>query len=233
MDLEQICRLTLRANFPSFRNADITVSYYPYIGLTHTIRRRGNGWVLRISDHCRHAPAVVLEAVALILGCKVMRRRPPQEAVRTYRQFLNEPSIQRGVAERRLRRGRKRLAGAQGKTYALQDMFRELNERYFNNQIEVRGLGWGLRRGWSRLGHYDSLHQTITLSPVLDSPRVPQSTVAYILYHEMLHSLFNGTVVSGKRNHHPPEFQRAERGFPGYAEARNFLRRFCRTRGRF
>jgi hypothetical protein len=112
-------------------------------------------------------------------------------------------------------------------------MFRELNERYFNNQVQVRDLGWGQRRGWSRLGHYDPLHQTITVSPVLDSPRVPQSAVAFILYHEMLHSLFNGPVVTGKRNHHPPEFQRAEHAFPGYVEARSFLRKFCRTRGRF
>ena len=95
----------------------------------------------------------------------------------------------------------------------------------------MTALGWGLRRAWSRLGHYDPLHQTITISPVLDTPRVPRSVLAFVVYHEMLHALLD-EVPGRNRGFHPPEFRRAERAFPGYREARRFLREFSGRRGR-
>ena len=80
------------------------------------------------------------------------------------------------------------------------------------------------------MGHYDPIHHTITISPVLDSPKVPRAVVSYLLYHEMLHTLFTG--IGYRKRHHTPDFNRAERAFPSYAKARKFLDRFCRTRGR-
>lgn len=232
MDLQEICRATLGAHFPALREAEIVASFYPYISVTHTIRRRGGRWLVRISDHCRDAPAPVLQAIALILGSKIMRRRPPEGAVRLYRQFVGSPAIRQKVLERRRCRGRKHLGPAKGTIYCLDEIFRDLNRSCFGDRIEIRGLGWGLRRGWTRLGHYDPVHRTITVSPVLDSPNVPRSAVAYILYHEMLHSLFDGVADSGRHNHHAVAFRRAERAFPDYAAVREFLKRFCRRRGR-
>jgi hypothetical protein len=226
-ELQWLCRSVLRDAFPDFRNADIDAAYYPYIGLTHTIRRKRPGWIVRISDHCRHAPRQVLEAIVMILGCKVMRRRPRQEYLRTYRLFRRDPGIEEAVRMRRKMRGRKHLGGEAGRHYSLGEIYRELNSIYFNNQIEIAGIGWGLRRSRKRMGHYDPAHHTITLSPVLDAPAVPAFVVQYIVYHEMLHAVFENASGPGRKRHHFAEFRRAEEAFPHFASAKKFLGEYC------
>jgi hypothetical protein len=230
--LAAICRRTLRSRFSEFRDREIEATFYPYVALTHRIRKKGGAWILRVSDHCRDAPVEVLEAIALILGCKIQRRRPPEDVSETYARFCGRPEMQQRVRERRLARGRKLMRAPDGRYHSLEVIFADINRRYFNDQIEVNRLGWGLRPAWRRLGHYDPLHQTITLSPVLDSPEVPAYVISYILYHEMLHVLFDEGRQPGRR-HHPDEFKRTETAYPDYGEAKNFLREFCRNRGRY
>ena len=227
-ELQWLCRSILREAFPLFRNTDVDACFYPYIGLTHTIRRKGPGWIVKISDHCRKAPRQVLEAIVMILGYKVMRRRPLQAHLRTYELFRRDPDIAEAVRERRIRKGRKHIAGETGRYYSLETIYRELNSAYFNNQIDIAKIGWGLRRSRSRLGHYDPVHHTITLSPVLDAPGVPGFVVRYIAYHEMLHAVFEDTSAGGRKKYHHAEFRRAERAFPDFMRAKKFLGEYCR-----
>ncbi len=222
----------LQAAFPSFRNMEVRACFYPYIGLTHTIRRKKGGWLLRISDHCSRAPRFVLEAIAMILACKVLRRRAPKDMLRAYELFRRSPTVEAAVDARRLRRGRKVIREAAGSHHALAEIYRDVNRLFFNSQVEIRKLGWGPRWSWGRLGHYDPVHHTITISPVLDSPRVPREVVAYILYHEMLHTLFEDPPAGGRKRHHPRAFRDAERSYPAYPKVKRFLDRFCQTRGR-
>ena len=231
-ELQLICRSMLPAMSATFRDVEIIAGFYPYIGLTHTIRRRDSAWVIRISDHCALAPRTVLESIVTLLGCKVLRRKPPSEALRLYEQFRRDPEVERQVRMRRLQRGRKQIVDPRGRHHSLADIYHELNRLYFNRQVDIRNLGWGARRSWSRLGHYDPVHHSITISPVLDSPKVPRMVVSYLLYHEMLHTLFDDTRGGVRKRHHTPEYYRAERAFPHYAAARSFLDRFCHTRGR-
>ena len=231
-ELEWICRSLLHSSFNFFREAEIEASFYPYIGLTHSIRRKGPTWIVRVSDHCRYAPRAVLEAIVYLLACKVTRRRPPATMVRLYDQFRKEPSVSDAVDERRLRRGRKMIASAAGRFHCLEEIYRALNRRYFSEQIEIRKIGWSPRRGWSRLGHYDPIHYTITISPVLDAARVPRSVVAFLVYHELLHALFDVGPSRGHRQHHPPAFRKAEQTYEDYSSAKKFLSEFCRSRGK-
>jgi hypothetical protein len=230
--LQEICRSTLQAFSSSFRDKEIVAGFYPYVGLTHTIRRRGSSWVLRISDHCSQAPRHVLESIVILLACKVLRRKPPSEAVQTYNRFRRDWEVMDRVEARRLLRGRKHIVDVPGRHHSLDEIYRELNRDYFNGQVEVRKLGWGARRSWNRLGHYDPIHHTITISPVLDSPRVPRSVVSYLLYHEMLHTVFDAAGTRMRKRRHTKEFHRADRAFPRYAVVRRFLRRFCEGHGR-
>jgi hypothetical protein len=231
--LQWLCRSVLRALFPAFCNGNIEACFYPYIGLTHTIRRKGATWVVRISDHCRNAPRPVLEAIVVILACKIMHKKPRMEFLRAYEIFRKDPSIVKAVRERRLLKGRKHMAEHAGKHHFLEAIFREINSLHFNNQIEVARIGWGIRKSWGRLGHYDPVHHTITLSPVLDSPVVPRFVVSYIVYHEMLHSVFEDAASRSARKHHPPEFHRAEKAYPDYARAKKFLREYYGRRHKF
>ena len=231
-ELEAICRSALHELSGSFRDKEIVAEFYPYIGMSHTIRWRGSYWRIRISDHCRLAPPHVLRSIASLLACKVLRRKPPSEALQIYELYRRTPEVEQGVKTRRLQRGRKRIAGSRGRYYSLDEIASELNRRYFHDQVEVRKLGWGARRSWGRLGHYDPVHHTITISPVLDSPGVPRYAVSYLVYHEMLHTLFDSSRATMRERHHTAEFRTAEKAFPQYLEARGFLNRFCRTRGR-
>jgi predicted metal-dependent hydrolase len=228
--LKWICRSVLQSSFPIFRGAEIDACFYPYIGLTHTIRRKGTRWMIRISDHCRYAPRPVFEAIVMILGCKIARKRLPDRFLQIYEAFRKDPWIEESVRERRRRKGRKRIAACEGKHHSRAEIYKEINARFFNNQVEVRKIGWGLRKGWRRLGHYDPIHHTITLSPALDSPKVPDYVVRYIVYHEMLHAVFEDTPSCGFRRHHPPEFHRAERAHPDFPRAKKFLREYFGNR---
>jgi len=149
-----------------------------------------------------------------------------------YEQFRRDPELEAGLRRRRLQRGRKLINSSKGRHHALREIFEELNGKHFNHQLHIKQLGWGPRRSWSRLGHFDEVHNSITISPVLDSPRVPRGVVSYILYHEMLHILFSGTDGHGRGRHHPPEFRRAEEAYPDRASIKRFLNEFCRSRGK-
>lgn len=223
--LDWICRSVLCAAFPEFSRMKVEASFYPYIGLTHTVRRKGSVWKFRISDYCRHAPEAVLESIIVILACKVTRRKPGRKYLRTYEAFRKYPPVLEAIRERRLKRGRKYFAVHSGNIHSLQRICQELNHRHFNDQIDIRRIGWGIRKSRKRLGHYDPIHQTITLSPVLDSPEVPEYIIQYIVYHEMLHAVFEDGASVHK--HHPPEYRRAEKAYPDYARAKKFLAKFC------
>ncbi len=230
--LQWLCASVLQSSFPLFRNTDIEVEFYPYVGLTHTLRRKDTKWILRISDHCRRAPVNVIEAIVKILACRVMRRKPSRRIVEIYDQYRRDPEIECVVRRRRAMRGRKQFSGKPGEYHSLRQIYRELNGLYFNNQIEVSRIGWGLRKSRDRLGHYDPVHNTITLSPVLDTPEVPLYAVKYIVYHEMLHALFGDARFAGFRKHHPREFRQTESAYPDYARAKKFLADFSRSQRR-
>jgi len=225
-ELQWLCRSILQEDFPEFRDMEVAARFYPYIGLTHTIRRKGAAWVVRISDHCAHAARPVLEAIVRILVGKMKHRRPHQKYLQTYEAFRNDPWIKEAVRERRLRKGRKHITEETGRHHSLQELYQELNSCFFNNQIELCRIGWGLRRSRLRLGHYDPVHHTITLSPLLDQSEVPRFVVRYIVYHEMLHAVFESTPAGRFTRHHTSEFRRAERAYPDFEPAKKFLREF-------
>ena len=227
-ELQWLCRSILREALPDSRNMEVDARFYPYIGLTHTIRRKGSAWVIRISDHCRYASSRVLEAIVMILVSKVMRRRPSHKYLQTYDLFRNDPWIKETVRERRLRKGRKHIAEDAGKHHSLLELYQELNNNYFNNQIEIHRIGWGLRASRGRLGHYDPIHHSITLSPTLDEPGVPRYVIRYIVYHEMLHAVFESATSGRVMRHHTSEFRRAESAYPDFESAKEFLREYGR-----
>jgi len=226
-ELQRICRGALEKYSPEFHGTAIDARFYPYIGLTHTIRRGKSGWVVRISDHCRSAPQTVLEAIVTILACKALRRRVLKRARQTYDEWRLDPVVSDAVNARRTAKGSKRFSAHEGRCHPLTEIFHDVNRRFFNEQIEIRKIGWGIRRSWGRLGHYDPVHHTITLSPVLDSPDVPRFVVDFIVYHEMLHAIFEGAEDYGAHRHHPPVFRRTERSHPDYEAVKKFIKKFC------
>jgi hypothetical protein len=63
------------------------------------------------------------------------------------------------------------------------------------------------------------------ISRWLDRKQVPAYLVEYIMYHEMLHMVIPSETKNGKRYIHTPQFQKKEREFAYYEEAKRWLAR--------
>ena len=213
-------RLGIKRSLPDFR-----VEYHPFAGVRTTIRIKDNQARVRISDVLREAPPLVFEALAEILLGRVFRRRPSREARECFLAYIYNPEIRRRIDDVRRARGYKRLRPARGSHYDLEEIFRDLNRRFFESVLAMPRLGWSLSRPRTLLGHYDSAHGSITVSRWFDSPSVPRYVVEYLVFHEMLHMRY----ITERRGHrrvvHSREFRAAEKKFPHYEDARRRLKR--------
>jgi predicted metal-dependent hydrolase len=122
-------------------------------------------------------------------------------------------------------RGRKRITTARGHVYHLEEIFEDLNLKYFHGLMARPLMTWSTERARNRLGHYDPAHNAIVVSSVFDHPRVPRHVVEYIVYHEMLHLKHPVRLRGSRRCVHSPEFQAEEKLFDRLDAAREFLKR--------
>lgn len=211
-------------------SVEISVSFYPFAGLNHTIRLRNQKLHVRVSDLIQEAPMPVFFALAQILVGKLLKRRPNEEAENLYQQYIYQPEIMQASERARQLRGRKYLRGAQGKNYDLEQIFTKLNYAYFNNQLPIPKLSWSQRPNKRILGHHDAVHEVIVISCSLDRKYVPDYVIEYVMYHEMLHIKHPTLVVNGKRRYHTTTFRAEEKQFMDYAPAVKWLEQITRKR---
>lgn len=216
---------------------EIEVSFYPYVGINHTIRVRGGKIYVRLAEICEAAPLDVQRALAFILVAKLLRKKIPPPAAEIYRTYVKSREMQTKATENRRAKGRKVITTAAGDVYNLEEIFVRLNQDYFRNTIEKPTLSWSARKTYRILGHHDSTHQTIIISKSLDDKQVPPFVVEYVVFHEMLHIYHPTTHRSGRRYNHTPQFRRDERKFICYDQAEKWielnagkLKRRARTR---
>jgi hypothetical protein len=204
---------------------EVRVEFCRFANANSSIRLENSRLHVRISDVLEGVPAPILEALAFILLSKLYRRPVPDGYSVRYRRYLNRKDMRRNLHLVRQTRGRKLASAPQGAYYDLNQIFEELNFRYFHGLMAKPNLGWSLRRSRGTLGHYDPSHNTIVLSKVLDDSNVPQLAVEYVMFHEMLHLRYPVDHSGNRRCVHTPEFKEAERQFPRYEEAKNLLKR--------
>jgi hypothetical protein len=123
----------------------------------------------------------------------------------------------------RRNRGYKITSSAKGKVYDLEDIFLDLNNRYFAGAIERPILSWSPSRARRILGHHDPVHGVIVISRSLDSSKVPRLVVEYVLYHEMLHIKHPARLEGGRTLYHTNQFRADEKRFERYQEAIDWL----------
>lgn len=207
---------------PPFR-----IEFYPYAGLRHTVRVRRGKLLIRISDLLASAPQPIISALLSILLHKLLRRRVPQEHLRQYEGYIRQDQVRSRLRSIRRIRGRKYLCSPAGRVYDLRAVYDGLNQRYFDQQLKVRHLSWSRRKNRTLMGHYDASYDAIVVNRKLDHPCVPRFVIEYVLYHEMLHAHFGeSSLPNGQRSVHHPRFRRAEREFPQYQKAREFIHRY-------
>jgi predicted metal-dependent hydrolase len=126
----------------------------------------------------------------------------------------------------------------EGRYFDLQQIFADLNERYFRNRVRGYEVKWGRRRKhrpkeYFIFGSIQEDDRVIRINPLLDQPFVPGWFLRYVLYHEMLHSVVpDEPAGKGRRRVHTEAFNRREQKFPSYRRARRWeednLARFLR-----
>ena len=202
----------------------LKVEFFPFTSIKNTIRMREGKLLVRLSDLLEGAPAPVLRAIAHILLAKMYRRAIDREAAARYRKYVSSHHVSRKAHLVRQMRGRKRLDSAQGRTYDLEALFEDLNQRFFHGLMARPQMTWSRDHARNSLGHYDPAHNAIVVSRIFDHPRVPRFAVEYIVYHEMLHLKHPVKLRGSRRCVHSAEFQAEEKLFPQLDEVKQFLK---------
>ncbi|MCX6988035.1 MAG: hypothetical protein NTZ52_00780 [Chlamydiae bacterium] len=119
-----------------------------------------------------------------------------------------------------------RVVLAEG-VYNLQAMYDELNAQYFEGRVclSIDWFGRNPSSGRSHrkvLGYYNSGKKCIRIHTSLNHPFFPPYFVAYVIYHEMVHSIAPPMPGRTRRKVHHEEFRKRERGFHDYAIAKQW-----------
>ena len=209
-----------RAPMPEFETR-----FYPFSNVNNTIRLRDGRVLARVSDLLEGAGDDVLHAIAHILIAKLYRKPIDGRLNRRYRDHVGGKAVRTKAELIRQMRGRKQIDSARGQVYDLEEIFDELNMRFFFGLMGRPRMTWSRDHARNALGHYDPAHNAIVVSRVFDHPRVPRYAVEYIVYHEMLHLRHPVKVRGGRRCVHPPQFQADEKQFPELERAKEFLKK--------
>ena len=209
-----------RAPLPPFE-----IRFYHFTNLNNTIRLRQGKVLVRLSDLLEGAPEPVLHAILHILIAKLYQKEIDEGHAARYRKYAGSPAIAAKMHLIRQMRGRKRIAGAVGEHYHLEEIFEDLNRRFFHGLMGRPQMTWSNNHSRHSLGHYDPAHNTIVVSRVFDQPHVPRYAIEYLVYHEMLHLRHPVKMRGSRRCVHSKAFQEEERLFPELEQAKRFLKR--------
>jgi hypothetical protein len=217
---EQVYReLRPRAPLPQFE-----IRFFPFSNLNNTIRVREGRILVRLSDLLESAPEPVVHAILHILVAKLYRKEIDETHAARYRKFAGTPAISAKMHLIRQMRGRKRIAGPGGIHYHLEEIFDDLNRRFFHGLMGRPQMTWSNNLSRHSLGHYDPAHNTIVVSRIFDQPHVPRYAIDYLVYHEMLHLRHPVKMRGSRRCVHSKAFQEEEKLFPELEQAKTFLK---------
>jgi hypothetical protein len=206
----------------------IHVSFYPYIGINHTIRIREGEVYVRVGEICREMPMPCHKGLAYILVGKLRGKKIPAGAREVYNAYIKSDFIREKAANQKRELGRKVVTSSKGVVYDLDAIFDEMNDRYFRGTIPKPQLTWSARKTYRILGHHDAHHDHIAISKSLDSRDVPRFVVEYVVFHEMLHIHHPTKHINGRRHNHTAAFKADERKFPHYERAETWIERNVR-----
>jgi len=201
------------------------IRFYEFVSINNTIRLRQGELHIRLSDLLEGAPEPVLHAIAHILLAKLYRKPVDRTQSSRYRRYVASHDIADRARLVRQMRGRKHIQTAHGHCYHLEEIFGDLNRRFFHGLMGRPQLTWSRDHARNRLGHYDPAHNAIVISRAFDHPHVPKHVVEYIVFHEMLHLRHPVKLRGSRRCVHSREFLEEEKLFPNLEQARRFLRR--------
>jgi hypothetical protein len=221
---EQIYARVFRRLKPNTPLPRVYVQFRRYANANAQIRLENATLTIRMADTLAGAPESVMEALAEILLAKLFRQPVPATSNQCYRSYLNQREVRRNLTLVRQIRGHKRILNPHGANFNIEEMFEQLNFRYFYGLLARPVLGWSVQTSRTLLGHYDASHNAIVLNRRLDQSGTPRLAVEYVLFHEMLHLCYPAEHNGARRRIHTKDFKAAEKLFERLSEARALLR---------
>lgn len=180
-----------------------------------SVKRDRHKYTLRIHTMFLRAPSAVIEALGKYIA------QNDKSASKTLQAFIDgHEQVVHSILP---------VGSAQGKIHNLQEIYNELNQRYFSGGIKAR-IVWGARIAAKhkqrsiRMGSYSFEDRLIRIHPSLDRDFVPRYFVAWVVYHEMLHQKHDIPIVKGRRRYHTPQFLAEERLFDEHERAKHWER---------
>jgi hypothetical protein len=204
------------------------VRFYRFTNLNNTIRLRQGRVLVRLSDLLEGAPKPVLHAILHILIAKLYRKPIEEAHAARYRKFTGSQAMASRLHLVRQMRGRKQIEGPEGTQYHLDEIFDDLNMRFFHGLMGRPQMTWSGNNARHSLGHYDPAHNTIVISRIFDRPGVPRYAIEYLVFHEMLHLRHPVKLRGSRRSIHPRAFREEEKLFPQLEEAKEYLKHLGR-----
>lgn len=208
-------------HFPT-KNYDIQAGFYFTKTLRSTIRLDKKTLIICVAERFRLVPQEILALLGVILIAKLFHIKLPSEMNRAYREYVRQnilpelPTRSRRISDKYT---------AQGQVFNLDEIFTEMNRRYFSGQLARTIIGWSLQNSYARLGFYSQEKNLLVISRIFDSPQTPRQIVEYLMYHEMLHIALPTQPGKGsKRLIHSKEFRRLEKQFPNYEDIQFWLK---------
>ena len=116
---------------------------------------------------------------------------------------------------------------AKGRYYDLQTIYDQLNDDYFQKNLDLK-ITWNGTVGRTKrrritFGQYFDHLDLVKVHRILDDPFFPDYFVSFIVYHEMVHSVVRGYVDSrGFYRIHGPKYKKIEKEFVDYDRAINW-----------
>jgi predicted metal-dependent hydrolase len=218
---EETCQELRPGSYPP----ELKVEFFAFANVNNTIRLRNGRLLVRLSDLLEGAPDAILRAIAHILLAKMYRRPIDRGHAARYRKYVGGQDLVRKAHLVRQMRGRKFLRDARGRYFDLDELFEDLNTRFFHGLMARPRMSWSRSKTRRILGHYDPAHNAIIISRIFDHPAMPRYVLEYIVYHEMLHLKHPVKLRGSRRCVHSAEFQAEEKLFPQAAEAEAFVKR--------
>jgi len=119
---------------------------------------------------------------------------------------------------------------SQGNVYNLQQIYNDINDEYFNNELSlyITWFGKPNRKCRSRItfGLFHDPLKLIKVNRLLDSPSFPDYLVSYVVYHEMVHHVCPPYYDrSGHYHIHTKEFKEREALFRYFHLAQDWIKK--------
>jgi hypothetical protein len=115
-----------------------------------------------------------------------------------------------------------------GDVYDLQAMYREVNFKYFDGNLNLKITWYGKahRRNRSQVtfGLYQEALKLVKIHRMIDSSFFPEYFVKFVIYHEMLHHVCRSYYdEDGKHHIHTDEFKKREKEYEHFELADSWM----------